>query len=146
MKTNLLLAAFSGLLLISVGCGPSYKIVPASGTVTLNGKPLANATVLTQPIGSEDNENPGPGSFAETDADGHFVLEFQHEAVVGAAPGDCWIKIVENAEKRASNDDTAEIVRSRVPLDYQEGKIKYTIPEEGTDAMDFEITTKRRRK
>ncbi len=147
MKTILCIAVLSVFALASIGCGPGYKIVEASGTVTLDGKPLSNATVLTQPIGTEDNPNPGPGSFAETDENGHFVLEFQHEAVVGAAPGECYIKIVENAAKRESSDDTAEVVRSKVPWEYQEGgKVTYTIPEEGTDAMNFDLESRRRRK
>ena len=82
-----------------------------------------------------------------TDEDGHFQLSFQHEEVDGAVPGDAWIKIVENPEKKASSDDSAEFVRSKVPLDYQEGnKVKYTIPEEGTDAMNFELKSVRRRR
>lgn len=131
-----------------VGCGPGYKIVPASGTITLDGKPLANAMILTQPIGTEENGNkPGPGSFAETDENGDFTLVFQHEDQDGAAPGDCYVKIRENAEKKASSDDSVEVVRSKVPLDYQEGdKVVYTIPEDGTDAMNFDLSSKRKKR
>ena len=130
-----------------VGCGPGYKVVSASGKITLDGKPLANATIITQPIGSKENTNPGPGSFAETDADGNFNLVFQHEDVDGAAPGDCYIKIRENAEKKASSDDSAVMVRSKVPLDYQDGnKVVYTIPEDGTDSMNFDMSSKRKKK
>ena len=120
-----------------VGCGPGYEIVPVSGTITLDGKPLQNATIITQPIGTKENTMPGPGSIAETDADGHFELAFQHEDRVGAVPGPARIKIVENAEKRASNDDTAEFVRSKVPLDYQEGK--------GINGQEISTTKRRQR-
>ena len=141
---------FSVVMLLSlvaaIGCGPGYKIVSVSGTITMDGKPLADAMILTQPIGTEDNVTPGPGSFARTDSEGRFVLEFQHEDVVGAVPGECTVKIKEVGEKKASSDDTvdAAVLRSKVPLDYQEGKITYTIPEEGTDAMDFDIQTRKR--
>lgn len=142
---------FSVLLLLTpllgvLGCGPGYKIVNASGRITLDGKPLKNATILTQPIGTEENPTPGPGSFGKTDADGRFVLEFQHEDQEGASPGPVRIKITENAKERASNDDTTEVIRSGIPLDYQEMKIEYEIPEEGTDAMDFEMKSERRRR
>lgn len=144
---------FSLLLLVAgigcfVGCGPGFDIVSASGRITLDDKPLANATIITQPIGTNENPTPGPGSIAETDADGNFVLTFQDEERKGggAVPGPARIKITENAEKRASSDDTAEIVRSRVPLDYQEMKIEYTIPEGGTDQMNFELEGERRRR
>lgn len=138
----------SALLSAAVGCGPGYPVVDVSGTITLDGKPLANATVLTQPIGTKENITPGPGSIAETDENGHFVLAFQHEDRLGAVPGEVYVKIVENEkEKRASADDTAVMIRSRVPLDYQDGnKVKYTIPAEGTDAMDFDLKSKRGRR
>ena len=90
----------------TVGCGPGYDIVPASGTITLNGKPLSNAQILTQPISdSEDDVTPGPGSGAVTDDQGHFVLEFQHDDIVGAVPGKAYIKIVELGERKVSSDD-----------------------------------------
>ena len=131
--------------LFCIGCGPGYEIVEASGRITLDGKPLANATILTQPIGNKDSTTPGPGSGAMTDDDGRFVLAFQHEDRMGAVPGDVRVKIVENGVEKASSDDTVEVVRSKVPWDYQEGKATYTIPAEGTDAMDFDLETKRRR-
>lgn len=133
-------------LLFLVGCGPDYKIVPVSGRITLDGKPLANATILTQPIGTKENTTPGPGSISETDDDGNYELEFQHEVRVGAVPGPVRVKIVENAEKKVSSDDTVARVRSKVPLDYQEGKAEHTIPEDGSDQMDFELESRRRRK
>jgi len=131
-----------------VGCGPGYKIVNASGRITLDGKPLANATIITQPVGTKENVTPGPGSGGKTDEDGNFVLTFQDEERKGggAVPGPAMIKITEDPKQRASNDDSAEIVRSGVPLDYQEMKIEYTIPEDGTDAMDFQLKSERRRR
>ena len=131
---------------LAAGCGPGYPIVTASGTITLDGEPLTNATIITQPIGSKENTTPGPGSIAETDENGFFELAFQHEDRMGAVPGKSRIKIVENGTKRASADDTAEVVRSTVPLDYQEGKAEYEIPAEGTDAMDFALESPRRRR
>lgn len=133
-------------LLCALGCGPDYKVVPVSGRITLDGKPLANATIITQPMGTEENTTPGPGSGASTDEDGNFELVFQHEDRVGAVPGPARIKIVQNPDQKASNDDTVTRVRSKVPLDYQEGIAEHTIPEEGSDAFDFELETKRRRK
>ncbi len=127
------------------GCGPDYKIVQVSGTITLDGKPLADALILTQPIGSEDNTTPGPGSMARTDADGKFVLEFQHEERSGAAPGRCTVKIKQVGEEKASSDDTVSrtMLRSRIPADFQQGLVEYTIPEDGTDSMDFDLKSRR---
>ena len=133
-------------LLACVGCGPSYPIVEASGTIMLDGKPLGDATILTQPIGNEDKTTPGPGSGAMTDADGRFVLAFQHEDRVGAVPGEVRVKIVKNGEQKVSSDDTVTVVKSKIPWEYQEGKATYTIPAEGTTAMDFNLETKRKRR
>ena len=96
-----------GLLVISVllGCGSKYDVVPASGRITLDGEPLANASIFTQPT-NRDTNTPGPGSAALTDDNGEFELEFQSEDKKGAVPGDTRITIVENGEKKVSSDDT----------------------------------------
>ena len=147
MRHEFSLATIVGLICL-VGCGPGYQIVPVSGTVTLDGKPLANAMVLTQPIGEGEDVTPGPGSFANTDDQGHFVLEMQHEPVVGAVPGKAYVKIVENGEKKVSSDDTVDptVLRSKVPIEYREGNnVEISIPEDGTDSLNFDLVSKRRR-
>lgn len=55
------------LLLLAIGCGKS-KMSPVSGTVTLDGKPLAGASVLFAPEGS------GKDATGETDQDGRFTM------------------------------------------------------------------------
>ena len=142
---SLLLIAWTSCFL---GCGPGYDVVQVSGTITLDGKPLGNAQILTQPISeSEDNVTPGPGSGAVTDDQGNFVLEFQHDDIMGAVPGKAYIKIVELGKPKASSDDTIDpsILRSKVPLDYQEGKATYEIPAGGTNAMNIDLKSRRRR-
>ena len=133
-------------LIVALGCNSrTYDIVQVSGTVTIDGKPLQNATIITQPMGSQDNLRPGPGSFARLDDDGHFQLEFQHKDEPGAVPGEVWVKLMKNAKEQAADDDSAQMIRSKIPLDYLDGKAKHTIPEEGSDAWDIEIKTRRRR-
>ncbi len=80
------------ILLLSIpamGCGSSedswaknrQKTVPASGTVTYKGAPLADATVILAPV------NPtGIGCAAKTDAEGKFELSTYPETT-GAIPG-----------------------------------------------------------
>jgi len=66
-----------------LGCSPSGPvIVPVKGVVTLDGSPVAKASVMFQPV---DGGNPAIG---ETDADGKFSLTTQLEkpregAIVG---------------------------------------------------------------
>jgi hypothetical protein len=69
------LAAF---LMLSAGCGGS-KTLPVSGVVTLDGKPLAGAGVLFQPIA---NGRPASGT---TDEDGRFALKTEN--LSGTMPG-----------------------------------------------------------
>ncbi len=62
----------TGLVLLA-GCGGETKFAPVSGRVTLNEKPLADAWVNFQPIGTKDRD-PGPGSVGKTDKDGRYSL------------------------------------------------------------------------
>jgi hypothetical protein len=76
-----------GLAVVSVmGCG-GRTFAPVSGKVTLNGKPLAGATVVFQPVAPEGSiEAAGPGSQAKTDDKGEFTLKCatgENGAVVG---------------------------------------------------------------
>src|SRR5438067_2166344 len=73
-----------GLLLGAAGCGSS-NIAPVSGKVTLDGKPLANATVIFEPISSE--KNPGPGSTAKTDENGQYTMQLMTGRANGALVG-----------------------------------------------------------
>ena len=135
---------------ICVGCGDKINAVPVSGRVTINGKPLANATVCTNPIAAKEGDKPGPGSTGITDENGEFVLRVQatDAEMEGAVPGKVRLVILENggAEPRASNDDSAgPRVRRKVPVEYRDGIATYDIPEEGTDAMNIDIETKKRR-
>lgn len=78
--------ALYGTVLLAVGCGDGIKFAPVSGQVTMNDKPLANAYVNFQPIGSAENPNPGRGSYAITDKDGKYTLRSdggREGAVVG---------------------------------------------------------------
>ena len=67
---TLFCAATALLCLVAVGCsssGEGPKIVPADGTVTYQGRPLADATVMFAP-------EKGPIATGVTDFYGHFKL------------------------------------------------------------------------
>jgi hypothetical protein len=81
MKSSCLILGWA-VMLISAGCGSSsseFEIAPARGTVTIDGKPLANAKITFAP-------EHGPSANAESDTSGAFVLSSNGKgdgAVVG---------------------------------------------------------------
>jgi hypothetical protein len=61
-----------GLLLLALGCGGGESgLLPASGTVTLDGGPLAGALVMFIPEG----DTKGQGGSATTGADGRYEVK-----------------------------------------------------------------------
>jgi hypothetical protein len=73
-----------------VGCGPSYKLYPVTGKVTLDGAPLAGATITLQPVGGDAK----PAS-ATCDKDGSYsVVDMRPEAAPGAAAGNYKVGIL----------------------------------------------------
>src|SRR5262249_37405881 len=78
-----LLVGFAFLL--AAGCGGA-KSAPGPGTGPLDGKPLANATVNSQPVARPGSLEAGPGSAGKTDDQGRYTLRGiagQNGAVVG---------------------------------------------------------------
>ena len=76
------------------GCAKKLpEVVPVEGTVTLNGKPLPQASVTFMPMldsfGAESN------SMAETDDEGHFVLTCMHDKQPGAVVGQHVVLVTE---------------------------------------------------
>ena len=76
MRARLLLGF---ALVLGPGCG-SGKFAPVSGTVTLNGKPLAGALVIFSPVAK-----PGP-SWASTGCRSPSWAGAAAKATTGAAP------------------------------------------------------------
>ena len=59
-----LIFAIAMLASIASGCGSGVKCVPASGTVKLDGEPLSDVQVTTQPVEISGNAEDHPGSRA----------------------------------------------------------------------------------
>lgn len=129
------------LLLMMMGCGESYRLAPVSGKVTLNDKPLANADVHFQPIGSKDNTNPGPGSHGKTDANGRYTLRVDaHQAGAVVGKHRVMIYAYEGASRQADAGGGRKM-RDRVPLRYNENsKETCDVPREGKTDADFALT------
>ena len=98
--------AMATLLFVS-GCSSSTeeaKVYPVTGKVTIDNAPLANATVMLQPIEG------GSFGYGETDANGLFVIS-TFAVGDGAIPGEHRIVITKKtpAAELASSGDGSDI-------------------------------------
>ncbi len=138
----------TGLLVLS-GCGSDASIAPVAGTITLNGQPLAGASITTQPIAGDGKKNPGSGSFAVTDDSGRFELELVKPAVPGAVVGEHRVMIspasdgaAALADGSATDDPRGHLQEAakRWPVEYTDGSLRLTVPPEGTQDARFDLT------
>jgi hypothetical protein len=125
------------LSLVSLGCGETgaSSLVPVSGRVMMDNKPLAHATVQFSPVGKPGGEI-GPFALGTTDAEGRYTLKtvIKGKDFEGAAPGKHHVQIslVErNAAAKGKNGN-------QVPTKYnRDSKLEFAVPEAGTQAADF---------
>ena len=106
------LALIAGCLLL-LGCGSAeYELAPVSGQVTMNGKPLPNVEIKVsfQPVATgTDEPNPGPGSYAITDADGRFTLRTIEPDADGAVVGKHIVRLTTKPPEQDPDDDRAPV-------------------------------------
>ncbi|RIK73734.1 MAG: hypothetical protein DCC67_17540 [Planctomycetota bacterium] len=144
-------------LAIGVGCGGDAAVAPVAGTLTLDGQPLAGATITTQPIAT-DTDNPGSGSFATTDDQGRFVLELvkpaQKGAVVGehrvmisppdsAAGGDQSQRTSEGLEVWTDDPNSAKAAAASArkwPVKFSDGSLRLNVPPAGNTEVRIELS------
>lgn len=131
-----------------IGCGgPDPKLprlVPASGRVTLAGKPLAGALVTFTPTGSTRG-SPAEG---RTDQQGRYELACQHGR--GAAPGSYRVTIMKLVMPDGSDyvpeagvgpaDSPARQMLPPRYSDLQRTTLTASIPEGGSSTLDFALT------
>jgi hypothetical protein len=140
MRTRYVLVA----ILLAAGCGRS-DVAPVSGTVTLNGKPLAHATVVFQP--EDEGPNPGPGSTGTTDENGRYQLRLMTTNATGARVGKHRVSITAyagDAEGDSSAPDTTNKVirKALVPQEYNaKTQLTFDVPPGGSTSADFHLTS-----
>ncbi len=138
--TALVWIAAVGLAVLGCGKGGGYQVVPVSGTVTIDGKPVANIAVVFQPIASGKTE-PGPGSTGVTDAQGKYTLTVTSaQKQPGAVVGKHRVTFASQAGARADSDDTVTPQSADpVPAKYRETPLEFAVPSGGTDKADFKL-------
>ncbi len=121
--------------LACVGCG-GPTLQPISGTVTLDGTPLAGARVAAQ-VKNSPETRPYTG---DTDAQGHFALGSLEKPGGGAEVGDYTLTITTNFSP-SNADEFTPSPTERVPAPYPAG-VDFTVPEGGNTAANFELESK----
>jgi len=130
-------------LALAPGCGEAQKIAPVSGVVTLNGKPLAGATVTFSPIAVPGSIDAGDSSIGKTNAQGEYTLTTSR-SVAGAMVGKHRVRISLLTQQRGDSDARPPRggwpVREVVPARYN-GETTLTIDVvPGTNKADFPLT------
>lgn len=129
----------AGLL---AGCGGRADVAPVSGTIRLDGQPLAGARINTQPLGEGQQANPGIGSFAVTDDTGRYSLELASPPQPGAVVGTHRVRITKKqAVYREGRADAPVYQSAPLPREASNGSLRLEVPPEGLDAADFDLTT-----
>ncbi len=119
---------------VLAGCGgPGYELVPVSGRVLVDGKPVPEAHVSFEPRGE------GPGCYATTNAEGRFELRSVLDERPGATQGTNVVRIT-TAREGNPNDDAAEMVGEVAPQRFLDGSEEFEVPAEGTVRADFDLT------
>lgn len=128
---------FAPLLLVGCG-GESYKIAPVSGRITINGKPLAKASVTFSPVAVGGNLEPGPSSSGKTDADGRYTLTLIGKDGAGAVVGKHKVRIA-MLDETDTSIDLPDKTR-QLPLKYNgQTTLVIEISAGGTDKADFDL-------
>ena len=158
---------FGSICILQSGCGGAsgdFPVAPVSGVVTMDGSPLADATVTFVPSVGAANSEAGPFSRAKTDKDGKFSLETR-DGLRGAVVGSHQVEIsresgqVEQevqrelerlrrkaitANKDLSQKEEMDLVL-RLTKKYQDlpnkfDGLQFSVQAEGTSEANFDLT------
>jgi hypothetical protein len=118
------------------GCGNSYQLADVSGRVTMDGEPLANATVSF--VHSE-----GPSSFGRTDADGRYTLETVADGEGGALVGTHVVRInVSDGGDAESDELVTPPEAALIPAHYNtESDLTFDVSSGGSNEANFGLTS-----
>ena len=141
MRARLLLGC---VLVAVVGCGaPQLKFAPVSGKVTLNGKPLAGASVTFEPVTEPGTTPLPPSSFGKTDQNGEFTLQAVG-GENGALVGKHRVMILSKDEQAATGDERRRVERvvEKLPRKYNaDSELTFDVPPGGTTEAVFQLTS-----
>ncbi|HEY2416229.1 MAG TPA: carboxypeptidase-like regulatory domain-containing protein [Pirellulaceae bacterium] len=123
------------LLAAMAGCESSGpQIASVSGRITMDGKPLANATVVFTP------ENGRPAG-ARTDENGNYSLHFT-EGRRGAIPGPNTVQIttVRDPEQDENGKTVVPAAKETIPMEYNAASmLTFTVEPKKRNVANFDL-------
>jgi hypothetical protein len=126
-KIDILPVCFVLLVMSFAGCGKTGpEVVPVTGRITLDGKPLANADVVFQPDGSK------PPSAGRAGADGRYELVYKR-GVMGGMVGSNTVRITISSDVVANPPN--------IPARYNTETELTKEVKSGPNEINFDLTT-----
>ena len=134
------------VLPVICGCRKSDRpTAPVSGAITLDGKPLAGGSIVSQPLAPQGSVIGGKGSAAFCDANGHFTLQTL-DGQDGAVIGEHRVRIYGPRVQDATASDAdarRNSAKEIVPAKYNhKTELTLTVPPDGTTEANFNLTKK----
>lgn len=123
------------LVLLATGCGPKYSLGTVSGVVTLDGKPLPQATVTF-------SRGQGRMSVGTTDAEGRYQLQYTNSQR-GAEPGSHTVRITSQIDHISGEGDLASVEgrKELLPPRYHDKTELTAEVKRGRNTIDFELSS-----
>ena len=114
------------------GCGGNSNLATVSGKVTLDGAPVADATITFSPKAT------GSSAVTRTDAQGSYSLR-QTKALEGAAPGQYSVKISTYQMANPDAEPPLPAIPEKIPLKYNFQSELVKEIKAGDNTIDFEL-------
>lgn len=116
-----------------------YNIAPVSGTLRVDDQPFSGATVVFEPIGTEDNPFPGPASYGVTNDSGEFSLTTALDSESGAVVGNHRVRLIKEKEGAIADPDIVENINI-LPSEYNvKTTLTFLVPPEGTQEANIDV-------
>jgi hypothetical protein len=130
--------------LVLCGCG-SEGLVSVSGTVTMDGKPLAGASIIFQPVNAGGADATWGEAYAKTSSDGRYSLSQVLNDKRGVGPGKYRVSIVSGTAPipdPLSDASPPPGTTEPIPARYNaHSELSFDVPPSGTDQADFKLTS-----
>jgi hypothetical protein len=131
----------SALTLLIAGCDSGPKVVSVSGRVTLDSKPLPNATLQFLPEPGSDDKTPRTSAIGTTDEDGRYSLVLNTSGnTKGAQVGKYKVMITLGMRSEA---ETKRTYHKQLPERYnRRTTLECEVPAAGREDANFSLTSR----